>query len=172
MRTQTVYQIMRKEGIPRRSGSEANYRRRGEPSFKFKDALSPQEEQLHIAGVMLYWGEGTKKGKTVDFSNSDPQMVRVFVKFLREVCRVSEERLRAMVYCHSHQKADDLEEYWSQTTEIPRTQFIKAYIREGNPHKSGRVMEHGLIKIRYHDKRLLQKLMEWKDEIVHRFMVK
>src|SRR5437879_1769492 len=37
----------------------------------------------HIAGCMLYWAEGSKSRNSVQFVNSDPEMVRFFVRFLR-----------------------------------------------------------------------------------------
>ena len=114
-----------------------------------------------MAGAMLYWAEGGKTGDMVDFSNSDPQMVKLFMAFLRQICGVAEKRLRAQVYGYSNQSAGELEGYWSEVTGIPRSQFHRAYTRGGNPHKNGRIMEHGLIKIRYYDKRLMRRILDW-----------
>jgi transposase-like protein len=36
-----------------------------------------------VAGCMLYWAEGAKKRNQLQFANSDPEMVRFFVDFLR-----------------------------------------------------------------------------------------
>jgi hypothetical protein len=38
---------------------------------------------LHEAGCMLYWAEGAKGRNSVQFVNSDPEMVRFFAIFLR-----------------------------------------------------------------------------------------
>jgi len=40
-------------------------------------------DQLHQAGCMLYWGEGSRSLCAVQFTNSDPAMVSLFVDFLR-----------------------------------------------------------------------------------------
>lgn len=37
-----------------------------------------------IAGCMLYWAEGTKGCNDVQFANSDVEMVKFFVRFLRQ----------------------------------------------------------------------------------------
>ena len=37
---------------------------------------------LHLAGCMLFWAEGSKRRNTIHFTNSDPQMLRFFRRFL------------------------------------------------------------------------------------------
>jgi hypothetical protein len=44
-----------------------------------------RREPLHMAGCMLYWAEGSKQRNTLTFANSDVEMVRFFLVFLREV---------------------------------------------------------------------------------------
>lgn len=39
------------------------------------------DEGLHLAGCMLYWAEGAKSRNTIEFANSDPNMVRLFCRF-------------------------------------------------------------------------------------------
>ena len=39
---------------------------------------------LHVMGCMLFWAEGSKSRNSVKFTNSDPDMLRLFVRFLRE----------------------------------------------------------------------------------------
>lgn len=49
---------------------------------------------LHLAGCMLYWAEGAKDRNQLSFANSDPTMVTLFVRFLRECFDVPNERIR------------------------------------------------------------------------------
>lgn len=118
---------------------------------------------MFVAGVMLYWGEGSQWAgeRIVDFANSNPAMIKVFIHFLREICGVEEKRLRCYLYCYSTQSVDDLIEFWSSLTVIPKVQFTKPYVRHDfNPDKIGK-MPHGLIHIRYGDKKLLTLFREW-----------
>ena len=158
-----VYDIMRENNIPRRDYSETNYVKydRYKPKFFVKQKVSAQDECLKIAGAMLYWGEGAKKGFGIDFANSDPEMIKLFLKFLRQICGVSESRLRVYLYAHEHQNLKDLKDYWNKVTKIPLTQFSKPYIRKANPNLSGRKMPKGLVHIRYYDKKLLQLVLSW-----------
>ncbi len=154
-----VYYFLRRHGIPRRSSSEWNVLNfiNKAPSFHFKERLSNKEKILLVAALMLYWGEGynAEGGETLDFANSNSEMVRIFVRSLRDIFRVNAKRLRCYLYCYSNQNVSQLISYWSRLTGIPKTQFTKPYVRNDfNPAKTGK-MPYGLIHIRYSDKKLL-----------------
>jgi hypothetical protein len=53
-----------------------------------------QGDPLHLAGCMLYWAEGSRERNAVIFTNSDPEMVRLFVCFLRECFAVPDDKFR------------------------------------------------------------------------------
>lgn len=171
--TDAVYYFLRRNLIPRRSAREQNALRfaRKPLSFKIKSNLSNFDTKLFVAGVALYWAEGSKwKGeKSVDFANSDSQMVVVFVRFLRQICGVNEARLRCYIYCYQNQNIEEIVRYWSELTNIPDKQFTKPYVRKDfKLSKSGK-MPYGLIHIRYSDKRLLDKMRGWMAEIAMLF---
>lgn len=66
--------------------------------------LAAQEEPLHVTGCMLYWAEGSKRRNDVEFTNSDPDMMRTFVKFLRRCYGVAQDDLRLTVERPSGQR--------------------------------------------------------------------
>ncbi len=158
-----VYDMMRKNDIPRRDPSAANYIRYAacKPKFVINEKVSAQDNILKIAGIMLYWAEGSKGGDGIDFANSDPEMIRIFLRFLRNICGISESRLRVYLYAYEGQNLNDLKSFWSELTQIPISQFTKPYVRKGNANLSGRKMLKGLIHIRYHDKKLLHTVLSW-----------
>ena len=160
-----VYNFFKKHNIPRRTSTESNRLRfqRKEPSFQVKQRLSYKEEALKTAGIMLYWGEGSKWAgeKIVDFANSDPVMIKIFMAFLREICGIDESKLRAYLYCYENQNPTSLKKYWSKIIKISERQFTKPYIRRDfQQHKIGK-MKHGLLHIRYYDKKLLLLIKDW-----------
>ncbi len=154
-----VYYFFRKHNIKRRSRSEARnilYDKQA-PSYLLKSNLTIEEKELKIAGTMLYWAEGSKwKGeKIVDFANSNIDMIKLFLKFLRDICGINEKKLRVYLYCFKDQDIKQLLKFWSKETKIPIKQFTKPYIRkESDVSKKGR-MKYGLVHIRYADKKLL-----------------
>jgi len=52
-------------------------------------------------GVVLYWCEGSKReeDRRVEFVNSDPRMISVFMKYLRTK-NVEETRIKARMMIH------------------------------------------------------------------------
>lgn len=119
-----VIHFMKKNKLPRRSFREANKIKfeRKERSFNPKDRLSTKERDLKIAGIMLYWTEGAKinperRWYTLDFSNSDPRMVKLFLKFLREICGINEQKLRVYLYCYANQRCGKINKLLEQSYE-------------------------------------------------------
>ncbi len=157
-----LYDFMRKNNISRRNFTEANYIvNRRKPQFKIKEVLSLKEQELKIAGIMLYWAEGTLRGNTVDFVNSNAEMVKIFLSFLKQVCGVDEIRLRVYLYGYGSHNIENLKKYWSKITNIPLSQFTKPYVRRGNSNLSNRKLIYGVVHIRYNDKRLLNVIKNW-----------
>ncbi len=70
---------------------------------------------------MLYWAEGAKDRNTVCFANSDANMVRLFLDFLRECFDVDPERLtlRLNVYTNNGFTIDEIEQHWLDALELP-----------------------------------------------------
>ncbi|HEY4479087.1 MAG TPA: hypothetical protein VI981_01905 [Candidatus Paceibacterota bacterium] len=152
-----VVHIMRKYDLKRRSHHEANHQwfSKKIPSYRIR-SLQKKYNELKSAGAMLYWAEGynSPKGKGVDFANSNPQMIKLFLKFLRTTYELDEKRFRIYLYCYADQDVKGIISFWAETTDIPTSQFLKPYIRQ-DFRIDGRKMLHGLIHIRYHDKKLL-----------------
>ncbi|MEX2514990.1 MAG: hypothetical protein WD335_02580 [Candidatus Paceibacterota bacterium] len=163
-----VCYFMRKNGLERRNASQANRVRfdSRDSSFILKDQLSTAEEKLKVAGIMLYWAEGAKykKGRTVDFANSDVAMICLFLDFLRTICGIDESKLRILLYCYANHDVGKLKRFWSQKTDVDLEQFIKPYVREDYDIEKIDRMPHGLIHVRYHDKKLLTLLKKWISE--------
>lgn len=163
-----IYYTLRHNNVPRRSPSQnSQIRFAAKPlSYELKEDLAEEDLRLKVAGVMLYWAEGYKAGeRQVDFCNSDPDMMQLFRKFLSDICRVDETRLRAFIYCYEGQDIEALTSFWSERISIPREQFTKPYIKkQATPGPQGPRMIHGLVHIRYCDKKLLQQILSWIDE--------
>jgi len=156
-----VAYAMRKHKIPRRSLKDAS-------AWSFKNKRMTYKKRC-LRGVnkikaetilaMLYWGEGFKGNEnshlsTVDFANSDPEMIRVYIKALRDVYELNENKLRVLLYCYLNQNVSSLISFWSKLTGIPKSQFTKPYVRT-DLQKNARTMKYGLIHIRYSDMKLL-----------------
>jgi len=132
---QVLYELMRREGISRRSYTDSNYLvNRHLPQFRLRERLTAEQERLRLAGLMLYWAEGAKRSRhTVDLANTDSQLIQIFLRFLREVCGVAESRLRIYLYVYEGQNVHAIRKYWSRLTRIPEKQFLKPYVSKLKP---------------------------------------
>ncbi len=83
--------------------------------------------ELLLLGAALYWGEGTKSERgdstPLSFSNSDPLMISIYMRFLREVLRVPEEKIRAGIHIYESISAAEARKFWSRQTGLPEKRF-------------------------------------------------
>src|SRR6185503_6697997 len=91
---------MEKHGIARRDIGEAIYQWHnpdGDP-FEIREPETEDERRLFDLGLGLYIGEGTKKNPCgVLLANSDPQVIRAFLRFLCEICGVEVNAVFAQI---------------------------------------------------------------------------
>ena len=119
---------MRKYGIVRRSRSDAMYVKlnpNGDP-FKIKKSFSRKDLFLFGLGLGIYWGEGTKASQhAVRVSNSDPNMVKSFIRFLENICGVRRAKMRYSIVCFNDSNPAEVAFFWAQALGIRSNQFGK-----------------------------------------------
>ncbi|MFA5336321.1 MAG: hypothetical protein WC324_05320 [Candidatus Omnitrophota bacterium] len=120
-------------------------------------------DALKTAGIALYWGEGGKAGHNiVNFSNSDPGMVRLMMKFFKDICNVDGSKFRGAVHIHPHLDINKSERYWSKVSGIPLKQFHKTNIAVSKASKGKRdTLPLGTFKIVICDTRLQSRIKGW-----------
>lgn len=122
--------------------------------------LSQRDE--FIAGVALYFAEGSKGDKNVSFSNSDPRAIKFVADWLREFCNVPEKKFRLNLYIHDNLNEKEAKRYWAKLINIPIDQFGKSYIVRNNPARL-RKSKHinGILRITVSNTNLHRKIMGW-----------
>jgi len=113
-----------------------------------------------ILASIIYWCEGSKYPATnkVDLTNSDPSLLQVFIKLLRESFLLDESKFRARLQIHSSQDLSKIKKYWSKVLNIPVSQFMKPTITAANGKKH-RKDYMGTCTIRYSDYKIQLKLI-------------
>ncbi|MCX6787962.1 MAG: hypothetical protein NT108_02235 [Candidatus Kaiserbacteria bacterium] len=115
---------------------------------------------LFIAGLMLYWGEGDKLTKySTAITNTDPDLIRLYVFFLKNACRIPEEKIRAHVLIYPDLSDEDCRKYWSHESSVNLSQFTKSTIIVGR-HKTRRI-KYGVCMIGISSTYLKVKMLEW-----------
>jgi predicted transcriptional regulator len=90
------------------------------------------KREFFLTGVALYWAEGFKKDSRLGFANSDPKMVKFFLKWLTRSCGVPTGNIRLRVGLNiSHKnRVEEVENYWTKQTGIPLSQFQKPFFQK------------------------------------------
>jgi hypothetical protein len=113
------------------------------------------DREIMIAGAVAYWCEGTKskpyrRRDRVTFINSDPGLIRFFLRFLVLTGTRTEQ-----VVCHLqiHESADvaEAEKFWQCATGLTSEQFGCTTIKRHNPktiRKNTGADYHGCLAIR------------------------
>jgi len=128
-----------------------------------KDFNDISLEQLKLIGIVLYLGEGgkTKRGM-VRLANSDPIVIKMMMKFFREICKVSNDKFRASIHTFAHADIEKTEKYWSKISKIPRSQFFKTYIKASSASLQKRnTLPFGTFDIYVCDTKLFLTIMGW-----------
>lgn len=101
------------------------------------DHLSLRE--LWLIGTTLYWAEGSKeksyRGHLVAFSNSDPDMIRVFLRWLDLCLNISPDIVKFSIYIHENYK-DQVKyhlDFWQKVVGIRYNIPQKVYFKRHNP---------------------------------------
>ena len=96
--------------------------------------------EILIAGAIAYWCEGAKnkpyrRSDRVDFINSDPMMIKFFLRFL-ETAGISTDRLIFRVCIHETADIAAAERFWRETIGVEGAQFNRALIKHHKPRTS------------------------------------
>ena len=105
---------------------------------------------------MIYFCEGGKSNG-VNFVNSDPSLVILFLTLLRTNFKLEEKKFRVLMQLHDYHDEQKQKMFWSKITGIPKGQFHKSYIKPNN-HKYKKEGYEGCINVRYYDENMARKL--------------
>ncbi|MEU3509059.1 hypothetical protein ABZ733_14295 [Streptomyces longwoodensis] len=95
------------------------------------------DRELFLVGVGLYWAEGCKdkpydRREVVQFVNSDPGVIRVFLAWL-DLLGVERERLRHRVMIHATGDVAGAERYWADLVGVDASALQRTTIKKHNP---------------------------------------
>lgn len=137
-----------------------------------KDFPSLMGNKLFLVGVALYWAEGYKKGaegskwKCFDFVNSDPEMVKMMMQFLRSVCKIDDKIMKVQLLAHKNLDIDEAIDFWSKLMKLPKSQFRKTCLSVSRSSKGKRnvnTLTKGTVHIRINKVDFFFKMIGWID---------
>ena len=111
---------------------------------------SKKEKTLFLSA--LYWAEGSKR----DFglSNTDPELIKLFINGLREVYGITDEQLRISVRIYEDLDREKCLDFWSNIVGIDKNKFVSVNVIAGK--KKGKLL-YGMCRVRVAKGALLLK---------------
>ena len=147
------------ESIRRRTGPESQrgiprdtHRRRREEIARIRRQARTFAEQhisdaFFVAGVTLYWGEGSKTRNYLDLTNADPATLRLFIRWVR---RFLDPDARFTLAMHLHEGNDEAtsKAFWVAETGLVDAAFTKTFVKpKGTGHRKNH-LQHGVCRVR------------------------
>lgn len=86
------------------------------------------KRDLWMFGTGLYLGEGAKSIESVRFINSDPNVIRLCIAWLMNVCGVVIENLTLAVHTYPDNNIESTIKYWSRISGVPVSEFGKTQV--------------------------------------------
>ena len=119
--------------IKKRTISEAIYAKSnpdGDP-FLWREPTTLKAARLWGVGMGLYWGEGTKASThAVRLGNTDPNLIRIFIKFLTVCCGIDGKKLRFGLQVFSDTNPTGVLAFWKKTLKVSKDRFFKTTITQ------------------------------------------
>ncbi|KKU45706.1 MAG: hypothetical protein UX64_C0025G0004 [Microgenomates group bacterium GW2011_GWC2_46_7] len=113
------------------------------------------KKELWLIGIALYWAEGSKQSlkaasQGVKFTNSDPNMIKIFDTWLTQIVKVDLHNINYEIYLHESLSSEKSRviEYWSNILEKPINKFDRIYLKKNIITKSYSKSDYkGVVRI-------------------------
>jgi len=124
-------------------------------------------DELKLIGIVLYLGEGSKTNKGIArVANSDTAVIKIMMRFFREVCKVPEDKFRGHIHTFAHADIKKTEKYWADIAGIPLAQLYKTYTKPSAASLQKRnTLPYGTFDISVCDTKLFLTIMGWIEKV-------
>jgi transposase-like protein len=125
--------------------------------------LALQGDRCHVAGCMLYWAEGEKDRNALRFYNSDPEMVRFFVVFLKKYFDLRDEEIKITcnLFADHIQRQHEIEQFWLDVAQLSKPSLCKSYVNVYSRHskkKRTNRLPYGTVRVTVCRTRVVQSI--------------
>jgi hypothetical protein len=124
--------------------------------------LASHGDPLHQAGCMLFWAEGSRHRNRVTFTNADSDMVRFFLRFLRECYGVTDAQVGLSINCHlgNGLTLAEIEAWWLERLGLPPTCLRTAAVNRTSSASRGvrRPLLYGTARVVVHSTEIVQSI--------------
>lgn len=86
------------------------------------------KRDLFMLGLGIYLGEGKKSTESVRIINADPQIIKIAMRWFREVCNIPLQNFSLAIHIYPDITEKEALKFWSELTLIPIEQFGKTQV--------------------------------------------
>jgi len=117
--------------------------------------------ELYLAGLFLYWGEGSKTVRhTVSINNTDPSLVQFALKWYIQSLKIPRNKIKVMLHLYTDMDKSREMTYWSKILEIPLSQFLNPHIKQSLRRElSQKSFGHGTCGLMAYDTIVKEKIL-------------
>jgi len=143
------------------------------------DVKKITNREFWLIGIALYWAEGSKQkehniSERLKFSNSDPMMLVVFLKWLKDFLKIRNDQIRIDLYIHESIRSVQNEhcKYWQKLLDMNVSGVYYKNNKIRTLRKNTGDSYHGLISISIkRSTNLNRKVRGWINGIVMNYLV-
>lgn len=120
------------------------------------------EREFFLAGLLLYWAEGTKASPSVVcMTNTDPAMILFFLRWM-EAQGVQKSHLQVKLHLYADMDIEKETRYWAGILSMPLSSFRKPYIKKSffdkRKNYKGR-FGHGTCNLSFNNRDMYEFIM-------------
>ena len=126
-------------------------------------AIARRGDAFHVAGCMLYWAEGGKKRNVAHLSNSDPEVVRFFVRFVRRYFDVRDDgfRVTCNLFADHLERQSEIERFWLETLSLSESSLCKSIVNVYSKYsqkKRMNMLPYGTCRVSIYQTHIVQHI--------------
>jgi hypothetical protein len=123
--------------------------------------LPLSEREIYLAGLFLYWGEGSKTTyDKICISNTDPSIIKFAMHWLIYSLGIQKESVKVALHLYSDMDVNETINFWSRLLVIDTVHFSKPFIKRSSSQElTHKGYGHGTCSLIVHNTSLKEKIL-------------
>lgn len=142
-------------------------------AYQKSKSIFINQNLLFLVGIILYWAEGSqfKKHRAIEFTNTDPNMIKIIMFVFRNIFDLSEERFKLTVRISNKGNLEEAKQFWLNITELSRINLRSPELLTlKKTSQSLRRHPYGICRISINNSFLFKKINACSNEIIKKLL--
>lgn len=111
----------------------------------------------------FYWAEGEKARNALRLSNSDPDLIALFLDLLRRTFGLADDavRINCNLFADHEQRRHCIEDFWLQRLRLPRSSLLKSTVNSYSKYRAKKrlnALPYGTCRLVVNDTKIVQTI--------------